>query len=1300
MNERFVAIEVGSLYARGRERNMPGPGSPDIKPVVHPIRGEPRHIRIERPKKTEINLPPENNHGKDHKSEGLGEEPQQFQFNPDFRLDAQGGADIASVVSPIQDAADGEQVQISSEKINKLKTHLVEAGLKKSDVDSMANEQVIVGSQKLLIGSMPDFDKVVPSELEDITAVDKGESSVLRRKIEQAGNKNKDEEVLTEDKVEQTLKVVTEPIVEAPIKPVPSLERPIVTSEKPLWQLAREELTAELEVIGIDITIPEDWDKWKDGPKEDLLVESRVINEVEPVIDEKTIADRDYLIWQRDKTTKTVYGFGEDLSRQEVRSVLDSLGIKAKIPNDWEKHGVADRKYWLEERGVKAQIRYRVAEKDGPIVDSDLFELTRGQIKRTLGIKAPANWAAMGQIERRKVMLAHDIIPTMGGGAIEKPEWNDVPNPAFNPALPPRPGNFPNLNREASSMQDLTTLTSRRLQLINEGQAMVGPGHDWSELEGLIAARVAEITAPGFDDYKEVRLQFDALRGLRKTAESIPAAPGVPSATVRFNAALNPGLYAALEAKMDAINAVFAAQYIVTPEQIIKDYFKDIDDFTSDRLGSVIDTKWYTIDEVIGQIQQKAAQSPLNEFPELRGFRDWYIYERKLPQVEKVLETHRQLDRVTDPSRAERVVRRGLLKADGSALVGQDVSQHYQRISAIVADIPDDSEELRILKQMLYAEINASLTQNQLFLATGSEEGTPSKMLPIYSGIQNELATKGINTKQLLMRRFRMRYSNGEGIENDEGLQIINPATGQPYEFNILSDALNAYYWQLREERKMLNEIQAAQRERRALNANVFTSRGVGVPHASLTKLGINQWFERNTLMGASTKVIKRGGVLNPHTGVIEGGVEDPNEVTYFERQQRLMQKRIKRHLRRVRGVTQGQIDKMEFMVKAVNLNAYRWTRVDGGSEYDGIDLWRDEQGGTTKHAQDTIFSQRTPYFERAIDSTFKHYRAENRGRVAETNRTMEEEQPLGYMLPTVRVLVRLTENFFYNDTSPNAPRVLDAAGINTEWGLGLGANATVREAVDALAPIIMSRYGKNRKNAQGIAIAHLVDNGHIVFGRRVNNAADAHLLIDYEKEVEDETRFDRVDLMSDRATALQMFDRGVMQEYLRHPTFENLMKLYGEAFYSGRNVRLWDNMASAMRSHHKMEQQSKAWFRDKRKGSASDTYEAIEAAVQAGRLDPKDEEPLKRELLGVWLLPERIVIPFTNKTLLKIPERLRLHIPGVGPVRYARMYAEFLDAVGREWGKQIPASIMSAIMQFLQGIFKQSAEQLAGSSR
>ena len=193
------------------------------------------------------------------------------------------------------------------------------------------------------------------------------------------------------------------------------------------------------------------------------------------------------------------------------------------------------------------------------------------------------------------------------------------------------------------------------------------------------------------------------------------------------------------------------------------------------------------------------------------------------------------------------------------------------------------------------------------------------------------------------------------------------------------------------------------------------------------------------------------------------------------------------------------------------------------------------------------------------------------------------------------------------------------------------------------------------------------------------------------------------LDLFGDRATAFKMYDKNVLQEYLRNPTFEGLMKVWGfEFFYSGRNLRAFDNMKKAIRAHHKIEQKAKAWFRERAKGTAAETLESIEIAVQGGKMDRADMEQAKRDLLGIWTLPE---IPKFLKN--RIPEkwqtgydelRKKLRIPGIGPVRYTRLYADYLGAVAMLSQDIAPQSLLQAFLEFIGQIFKQSAQQFGNT--
>ena len=177
----------------------------------------------------------------------------------------------------------------------------------------------------------------------------------------------------------------------------------------------------------------------------------------------------------------------------------------------------------------------------------------------------------------------------------------------------------------------------------------------------------------------------------------------------------------------------------------------------------------------------------------------------------------------------------------------------------------------------------------------------------------------------------------------------------------------------------------------------------------------------------------------------------------------------------------------------------------------------------------------------------------------------------------------------------------------------------------------------------------------------------------DWEERVSDMGRFDYVDLHSDRGGALKMYTEG-LQEYLKRPSFENLVNMWGPLSYSKRPLRIWPNNRKAIEAHHKIEQKAKKWGTSKRRGAAAETAYVIEEAVSSGRLDPEDEEPMKRLLLGIG------------------------PIPGYGPVRYLRFYAEFTDAVLRKTLKTMPLSWIQAFFEFWRGVFTNSAQQLGAA--
>ena len=162
--------------------------------------------------------------------------------------------------------------------------------------------------------------------------------------------------------------------------------RPVVSSKELLTSLPRQEVIKKLQEAGVSVEIPEGWDHLKEGQRADLLEGARIINEVEPGIEEKEIAGRKYLVWQKGKDTKQVYGFGKDLTKAEAQAVLKSFGIKEKVPRDWDKHGIEERKLWLAERGIEPLVAVEKID-EGAVIDLELLNLTRGQTGKIFGFK-------------------------------------------------------------------------------------------------------------------------------------------------------------------------------------------------------------------------------------------------------------------------------------------------------------------------------------------------------------------------------------------------------------------------------------------------------------------------------------------------------------------------------------------------------------------------------------------------------------------------------------------------------------------------------------------------------------------------------------------------------------------------------------------------------------------------------------------------------------------------------------------------------------------------------------------------
>lgn len=993
-------------------------------------------------------------------------------------------------------------------------------------------------------------------------------------------------------------------------------------------------------------------------------------NETEVI--KKSIAGKDYLVWEKKKGEYDVYGLGQHFDADEIKGVLKELGIGGKLPRDWKKHENWEKRQWLEARGVRS-LGEVVKMGEGLAYIDVPPDLTRNQVKTLIGIEPPKDWADFSNQKKRDWYFTEGkrVLPPIMGAGTEVPEWSDVmvANPRYTNTRPLAADNQPNIpNPEANIRQDLETVISRRLELQRRGLIVLTPGSDWLELSDRLNTLVADLSTTG--DYMSLKIQTDEMEKIHRAFAAMNSLP-------EFDAVITPAQRTAMLDHLEEMNEAFQGMYELDPNipQGMEHaaVFGDIDQLASDKLGSA-KGGWVTEEEAIAELLRKAHEGRNLEPDWAQGIRDWYVFERSAPQVRDILEEYRDLTAITDPDEFEKAITRGLRKADSTNLSSSDLNSHYQRILGLVTEFPVKDIRGVEMRNQLSAEIQASLLMNQIFIVVENGEAHPEKLLPLFEQLKNIHATQGINSLQVFMRRFRLSYSDGSALEDDLKNPLYrNPATREAYDFNLGSDIINIIHHELQGERLVLNEIQDAQREGRAFNAAIFAAAGVPVPPpyggpGSLYRVPLELWFKHNTFVAASGEVY-----VDPVTGAIP----DPN-MTYVDFHDRRMIDRIRDHLINARSMTPAQVDNMEVIIRANYLNALRFVQAFGWSEYDGIE---------TEYANGrpnfTVFGPRTPFFARAVDNPFKHFRNENRGQIPRTNQVLEEEMPLGYMLPTVRVLVRFTENLFLLNPAASPP-LNDVAGFNARWGLALPAGTTVRQAHDALVPIVRERFGYNFANASGVVVAEMIDRGNVTFGRQALNPADTANLINWEEELRDLRRFDFTDLFGDRLSALKMYDRGALQEFLRNPTYENWAKVYEtEIFYSGRNVRLWDNVEKGLHAYHRIQQAAPEWFHRQERGSAFDTYSAIQAAAEGGKMDTEAVERTMRDLLGIWLIPGR------------------LQIPGIGPVRWTRLWADFGYFIAKR--NYNPAAIVgnlfSAIFQFFTEAFKQTAQQ-TGAAR
>ncbi|OGE03234.1 hypothetical protein A3F45_04335 [Candidatus Curtissbacteria bacterium RIFCSPHIGHO2_12_FULL_41_17] len=1058
-----------------------------------------------------------------------------------------------------------------------------------------------------------------------------------------------------------------------------------VKSEAPLETLLREEVAEKLRVAEVGAQIPEEWNDMDVARRLDILAGTGIVNEVEPPIETVKIGEKEYRVWEDKTGRKVIFGF-QTLSKKEVEAVFKKLGVKVKLPRDWDNPAVIrpdgtrikgrkkigeagrgvwmdEKQLWLEAKGVQTILASK-DKGDYSLLEPRSLGLTSGQVKELYGFDPGRDWYLLSASDRAKVFMSHGYIQSVGGGAFEHPEWNDVVGEK-NPLDPIDPVTNPaTLNPGANVRIPLAEIIKRRLRLVTEGRAISGPvpagalPHDWDELHTAMLAQTARMTAADYKNFGDIMGNWEEMNKLVRWV----SASGEPHNEMILDWILPQTIRLDIQTKITALDAEITARVAALPPQARMALFNDLKDKSVDLLNS-LKSGWYSEEYIRDELLKKARESTLNTFPGYEGIREWFVWQREFPNVQAIMEEFRELKAVTDPAEMETVVRRGLMKVMATALNAQDVQNYYQRILSLLQDYPRfQSKEFLEQANRLYGMVNAHLMVTKEYLTSQGDQGDPAKELQVYQEINDYLAERGINTWELLLKSFRMTYTDGRAIEGDDKLPILD-AAGNEYDFNLLSDALNVYYFWLAQEKLMFNEIVRFQREGGALNAAVFAACGVPPP-AVFSRDGLEAWARRNTFLQA-----------NNEPRILPDGTPGTN----FEYQNLMMKERIKDFLQDFRGIdpailnrVPGVKGRMERLLDSVNLAAFRWVRVKGLSEYDGLQVY-----GADRHRQSVLYGDHTPFFCREIDNIWWHNSNEERGRAREVNDIMEE-QFRGYQLPTVRKLVRFTDIMFFK--AANSPLLRDPAGFTAEFGVALPANPTIKNAVDGLKAQYVAGRKTNEANAEGEAIADMIDRGYIRFGWLPNPGENPNnVLINWEEEVVDATRFNFVDFSGDRAKAKKMFEES-MQNYILNPTFENLMKWYREDFYSKRTKRMFPNFKMALKAHYEVMRRVKTTFNRQENISAPVMWANIQTAMESGMITIADAEDLKRDILGIG------------------PRWLR--IPGIGPVRYARMWADFSYYVGKQVYSPagIAGNIFSALFQFFAEAFKQSAQQFGAT--
>lgn len=579
----------------------------------------------------------------------------------------------------------------------------------------------------------------------------------------------------------------------------------------------------------------------------------------------------------------------------------------------------------------------------------------------------------------------------------------------------------------------------------------------------------------------------------------------------------------------------------------------------------------------------------------------------------------------------------------------QQLSQALQSAAQIVQDIPinspalsrADKEEAEKLQKDLTDKLQAILAVDSFYSVMEHADMNPEKVMGAFGNFKD-------NTFEIFFERFA-HDSLGNKFKSKEK----DDATGKEKELdiNLLNVGMGVYMRRLHTERRIMNYVEkwtrnidvrpgkaeeGVEAECLAAIADIEKRTGKDRKVPKIIK-AVTEWYRENTILGAHDEATKdkRKAEMAGNMKVFE-----PDSMTAKDKEDEAARKwkvGLIEELRDKFKIDDGQLKMMidDGMIEQVMNNAHRLSWMMAWSDYDGIRIWDPKAENPafpgTGRVVEFVFNGSTHMFHgRMVDHAWEFFINEKRGRVPKSNLIMQDELlgDRGNLLPQNRTMVRFARD------------MMGAEAFKAYIDSRIGSFKNIDK-------FDWRNSEEERGWAESAIISEGIDSGELNF--------DSANFVDMFKTT-GSWKYRWIDLYGDRKAMMDYMGPTALQQYLQQPNTEKFFQINSlENFYSKREVRLQPWMKLAIGAHQRIGNHWKEWWGEPYRMQHAEKEAIIEFAARTNRLDAKYKDWMKRRYMG-WG-----------------------GMPGVMPVRNARMWAEVGDILSREFPLEVGKNLWRA---------------------